>query len=206
MERKGMVIDLKHCVGCQSCTSMCKLENFTPPGIFFTRVLTREYGKYPAVRKEFWPVQCNHCAEPACVDVCPTGASAQREDGIVTVDASKCIGCRYCMMACPYRVRFYLDGGKSRRRYYFEEGATPYELHGEKVKDYQTGTVIKCDFCVTRLERGLQPACVVTCSSKARYFGDLDDPESDVSRLIAARGGFQQLPEKGTDPSIHYLR
>lgn len=205
MARKGMVIDLKKCVGCQSCTSMCKLENFTPPGVFFTRVLTKEYGKYPAVRKEFWPVLCNHCADPACVSVCPTGASAKRDDGIVTVDAKKCIGCRYCMIACPYRVRFYLPPGKDGRRHYFKEGPTPYELYGEKVKDYQPGTVIKCDLCVSRQEKGLQPACVATCSSKARYFGDLDDPDSEVSRLIAAKGGFQLLPEKGTDPSVYYL-
>jgi len=197
-----MVIDLKRCVGCQACTIACKVENFTPLGVFLARVLTKEYGEYPSVRREFWPVLCNNCADPACVKVCPTGATLQREDGIVTIDAQKCIGCRYCMMACPYRVRFFL----ARKESYFSTGPTPYESFGEEHKDYQTGTTVKCDFCLDRVDKGLEPACVRVCPAKARYFGDLNDPESEVSRLITLRGGFQLLPEKGTDPSIYYLR
>jgi len=200
--RYGMVIDLKRCVGCNACAMACKVENFTPPGVFFTRVLTKEYGDYPATRKEFWPILCNNCSEPMCVKACPTGATVQREDGIVEIDYDKCVGCRYCMMACPYRVRFFF----SRRQPYFDNGPTPYEILGEEYKDYQTGTVMKCDFCLHRVEQGLEPACVRTCIAKARYFGDLNDPESEVSRLIRSRGGEQLLREKGTDPSVYYLR
>ncbi len=198
--RYGMVIDLKKCFGCRSCMVACKAENFTPPGVFFTRVLVQEVGKYPEARMLFVPVQCNHCKEPPCASVCPTGATIQGEDGIVTIDANKCIGCRYCMMACPYRVRFYL----SKKRTY-HESPTPHEAFGQKARDYQERTVIKCDFCAHRVRDGRDPACVATCVSRARYFGDLDDPESEVSRLIATRQGFQLLPEKGTDPSIYYL-
>lgn len=201
--RYGMVIDLKRCVGCNACVVACKAENFTPPGTFFTRVLTREYGDFPATMKEFWPILCNHCADPACVKACPTGATSQREDGIISIDYHKCVGCRYCMMACPYRVRFYFS---RRENYYGDGGSTPYEELAGKIKDYQTGTVIKCNFCLDRVEKGLEPACVRTCITGARKFGDLNDPNSEVSILIRSRGGFQLLPEKGTDPSVYYLR
>lgn len=199
--RYGMVIDLRRCTGCYSCMVACKAENFTPPGVFFTRVLTEELGKYPHAKMLYVPVQCNQCKDPACLKVCPTGATAQGEDGIVTIDANKCIGCRYCMIACPYRVRFY---NAKRQTYY--PSPTPHEEFGFKARDYQDGTVIKCDFCTHRIKDGLEPACVITCLSKARYFGDLDDPESEVSRLIATRSGEQLLADKGTDPSIFYLR
>lgn len=207
-KRYGMVIDLRKCVGCRSCQVACKVENFVPPGVFFSRVLLQERGKYPYARLEFIPVQCNHCANAACVKVCPTGATSQRaEDGIVTVDATKCIGCRYCMMACPYRQRFYLAYNPPKKTY-FPAGPTPYELMGRKLRKYSPGTVVKCDFCVAagRLDKGLEPACVATCTAKARTFGDLNDPESEVSRLITTKGGFQLLAEKGTDPSIYYIR
>jgi Fe-S-cluster-containing dehydrogenase component len=206
-KRYGMVIDLKRCVGCRSCQVACKATNFTPPGVFFSRVLLQEKGKYPYSKLDFVPVQCNQCQNPACVSVCPTGATSQRADGIVTVDAKKCIGCRYCMIACPYRQRFYLPI-RPKKRTYFPAGPTPHELQGKKTRDYAAGTVIKCDFCLDagRLDKGLEPACVQTCISKARYFGDLNDPESEVSQLIITRGGFQLLPGVGTDPSIYYLR
>ena len=200
--RYGMVIDLKRCVGCRACMLACKVKNFVPPGIFFTRVLTRAFGKYPYSGIEFIPVQCNNCADPMCAKVCPTGSTSQREDGIVEVDNNKCIGCRYCMIACPYRVRFFY----SRQQTYFPVGTTPYESFGKEHKAYQTGTTMKCDFCLHRVEKGLEPACVVTCPAKARYFGDLNEPESEVSRLIFSRSGFQLLADKGTDPSIYYLR
>lgn len=206
-KRLGMVIDLKRCVGCRSCQVACKAENFTPPGVFFTRVLLQERGKYPYAKLDFIPVQCNHCKDPACLKVCPTGATSQREDGIVTIDHTVCIGCRYCMMACPYRQRFYRSF-RPNQPTYFPVGPTLHEKRGAKARNFQTGTTIKCDFCVEagRLDRGLEPACVATCISKARYFGDLNDPESEVSRLITSKGGFQLLPEEGTDPSIYYLR
>jgi len=199
--RYGMVIDLEKCWGCQSCTVACEAENFVPPGVFFNRVLVEEIGKYPSAKMQFVPVQCNHCVDAACVKVCPTGATSKEEDGIVTIDPNKCIGCRYCIVACPYRVRFFL----SRKETYTPE-ASPHEQVGAEARDYQKGTVIKCDFCADKVRQGLEPACVRTCVGRARSFGDLDDPTSEVSRLIATRGGSQLLAEKGTDPSIYYLR
>ena len=206
-KRYGIVIDLKRCVGCRSCQVACKATNFSPPGVFFSRVLLQEKGKYPYAKLDFVPVQCNQCNNPACLDVCPTGATSKREDGIITIDPQKCTGCRYCMIACPYRQRFFLSSPPNKRTY-FPAGPTPYESMGNKVRNYLTGTVIKCDFCVGsgRLDKGLQPACVETCISKARYFGDLNDPKSEVSRLILSRGGFQLLPGEGTDPSVYYLK
>ena len=199
--RYGMVIDLEKCWGCQSCTVACEAENFVSPGVFFNRVLVEEIGKYPSAKMQFVPVQCNHCVDAACVKVCPTGATRKEEDGIVTIDPNKCIGCRYCIVACPYRIRFFL----SKKETYTPD-ASPHEQMGSRARDYQEGTVIKCDFCADKVRQGLEPACVSTCVGRARFFGDLDDPTSEVSRLIATRGGTQLLVEKGTDPSIFYLR
>jgi len=193
-----MVIDLKRCVGCYGCQIICKAEHFTPPGIFWARVLKEEFGDYPA-RRISLPLLCMHCREPECLRVCPTGATQQRPDGIVVIDKNQCIGCRYCMVACPYNARYFYAGPRS----YYPAGFTPYEELG--YQNHVPGTVQKCDFCVERLERGLEPACVANCMCKARYFGDLEDPESQVSRLIRERRGFQLNPELGTDPSVYYL-
>ncbi|MDP2644438.1 MAG: 4Fe-4S dicluster domain-containing protein [Dehalococcoidia bacterium] len=212
MTRWGMVIDLKRCVGCQTCTVACKIENFVPPGVFFTLVHDYEVGKYPTVQRHFMPTGCMHCKEPPCVEVCPTGASHQREDGIVLVDKDKCMGCRYCMLACPYSARYFNeDGGHG----YFEAGPTPYEAFG--AGRHENGTVIKCTFCAERIDeaqllglkvgvdRDATPACVGSCIANARYFGDLDDENSEVSQLIRARGGRLVQEELGTEPCIYYL-
>lgn len=213
MTRYGMVIDLQRCIGCYGCMIACKAEHFLPPGIFWSRVLIKEYGKYPSVVKTVVPVLCNHCQDAACVNVCPTGATTKREDGIVTVDYNKCIGCRYCMMACPYGSRSFYD---SQKEYFPGQGLTPYEQLG--YKQYQTGVVMKCTFCQERIDAGIKkglkpgvdreatPACVTNCMAKARYFGDLDDPDSEVSRLIREKHGHQLHVEFGTDPSVYYLR
>ncbi|MBI2918589.1 MAG: 4Fe-4S dicluster domain-containing protein [Chloroflexi bacterium] len=199
MARLGMVIDLKRCIGCYSCVAACKAENGTPPGVFWGRVLEKEEGKFPATKRTFLPVLCNHCQEPACLRVCPTGATSQRPDGIVLIDYKKCIGCRACMAACPYQTRYYLNSIQP----YYPLGFTPFEER--KYQKFQRGVVTKCTFCPERLDQGLEPACVQTCITGARYFGDLADPASQVSRLLRERYAFRLLPEAGTEPSVYYL-
>ena len=199
--RWGMVIDLKRCIGCYGCQLSCKAENGTPPGVFFARVHKQEEGQYPTAQTTFLPVLCNHCDDPPCVDVCPTGASfVWEDDGIVDIDVDKCVGCRSCMMACPYSQRFLNDDPQN---YYGDQGATPYEQ--ARVERHQTGVVMKCNFCRDRVRNGQDPACVENCPTIARYFGDLDDPNSEVSRLIRERSGFPLHPEKGTNPNVYYL-
>jgi Fe-S-cluster-containing dehydrogenase component len=198
--RYGMVIDLKKCVGCMACTVACKAENQTRPGIFWNIVKDQEFGEYPAVTRVFLPVICMHCKEAPCVKVCPTGASHRRQDGIVKIDADKCIGCKYCIEACPYGARYFsgeTDG-------YFGPELTEMEKIG--YSRHKIGVVEKCTFCSELLEKGKEPACVRTCIGKARYFGDLDNPDSEVSRLIKARHGSQLLKELGTEPSVYYLQ
>ena len=197
--RYGMVIDLKKCIGCYACAVACKAENATPPDVLWCRVIKQESGTYPLVRRISVPLQCMHCGKPACLPVCPTGATYKRADGIVDIDRDKCVGCRACMMACPYQARFFQEGNET----YFPGGVTPYEARG--YGRHQAGTVSKCNFCLPRLEQGLEPACVANCIARARIFGDLDDPQSEVSRTIRERGGAQLYAELGTDPSIYYL-
>jgi Fe-S-cluster-containing dehydrogenase component len=198
--RLGMVIDLKRCIGCYACQIACKAEHATPPGVLYARVVKQEVGIYPNARKTTLPLLCMHCADPPCVKVCPTGATTKRADGIVDVDANKCVGCRYCMMACPYGARFFND---EVRAYFPGNGLTPYEEQG--YKNHPTGVVEKCNFCSERLERHEEPACVANCPAKARIFGDLDDPSTEVSMLIRSRPALQLHPELGTDPSVYYL-
>jgi molybdopterin-containing oxidoreductase family iron-sulfur binding subunit len=197
----GMVIDLKRCIGCYGCQLSCKAENGTPPGVFYARVLKQEEGTYPTVQQLFLPVLCNHCEDPPCVDVCPTGASfIWEDDGVVDIDHDKCVGCRTCMLACPYSNRYFNDG---EQNYYGPGNQTPYEE--ARVARHQTGVVMKCNFCRDRVHEGQDPACVTNCPTVARTFGDLDDPTSEVSRLIKERNGFALHPEKGTKPNVYYL-
>ena len=199
--RYGMVIDLSRCVACYACVVACKAEHATPPGVLFSWAFRRERGEYPHTRNVYMPMLCNHCDVPSCVDVCPTGATHKREeDGIVAIDADKCVGCRACMTACPYHARYHLD---EIRSYHPGHGRTPYEEAG--YRNHQVGTVEKCDFCLDRLADGQEPACVANCPAVARVFGDLDDPASDVSRLVRQGHAFQLLPEMETDPSVYYL-
>jgi Fe-S-cluster-containing dehydrogenase component len=197
--RWGMVIDLKRCIGCYGCQLACKAENGTPPGVFYARVLKQEEGQYPMVRQLALPVLCNHCEDPPCVEACPTGASFKWDDGIVDIDHDLCVGCRACMMACPYTNRYYND----QPPHYFPQGMTPYEE--ARTDRHQHNVVMKCNFCRDRVRAGQAPACVANCPTVARTFGDLDDPMSEVSRLIKERGGFTLHPEIGTRPSVFYL-
>jgi len=206
--RYGMVIDLKRCIGCYACQIVCKTENATPPGVQWSRVLFYESGNYPSVRKIPLPVLCMHCEDPACVAVCPTGASIKRPDGIVTIDSNKCTGCLNCVNACPYgALQLYSGHGE----YFPGQGLTPYEEVG--YQKHTAGVVSKCDFCLSRIEKGLKPACVESCMANARYFGDLDDPDSEVSQLIRNKDAFHVYPAvclgAAADPdiesSVYYL-
>jgi len=215
MPRWGMVIDLKKCIGCWGCSIACKEEHFLPRGILWNRVLISERGKFPTAEKLMFPILCNHCEEAACVEVCPTGASLKREDGIVLIDYDECTGCRACVIACPYQQRTFYDG--KDEEYFPGQGLTIFEIMGRELYPLQKGTVVKCNFCVERIEEGMEkglkpgmdrdatPACVNICPVGARTFGDLDDPQSNVSELIKRRKGTQFHVEFGTDPSVYYV-
>lgn len=201
MTRWGMVLDLARCIGCNACTVACKIENGTPPDSYWARVYTEETGTYPDTKTTYVPALCNHCEDAPCVTVCPTKASYKRDDGIVMIDQNLCIGCRACMMACPYSNRFYLRKGVLETGYHGER--TDFEEL--KWALFQEGTVNKCTFCAHRVDEGLEPACVITCPTDARIFGDLADEDSNVSVLIRERNGRQPSPELGTNPSVYYV-
>jgi len=215
MTRWAMVIDLKRCIGCFSCMIACKQEHFLPPGLFWNRILTIERGQYRALIRKTVPVQCNHCEEAPCVTVCPTGASKKRADGIVEIDSNECVGCRACIIACPYQQRTLYED--ERKEYFPGSGLTKLEEIGRKIYPLEKGTVIKCNFCKERIDKGLQsglkpgldreatPACVITCPVNARTFGDMDDPQRDVPKKIKQRDGFQLHPEYDTSPCVFYL-
>ena len=211
--RWGMVIDLSKCMRCHGCIAACRVEHFLPLGITWPRLLAWEN---PAEEMTTFPVRCNHCQDAPCVKVCITGASQQREDGIVWVDQDKCVGCRYCVIACPYQNRTFLS--KDRDTGYFPGYEfTEFEKAGKKSYPHTVGTTEKCNFCMERIDEGIArglkpgvdrdatPACVNTCPSRALTFGDLDDPQSEVRRLIYSYMGFQLHPEYDTDPSIYYI-
>ena len=210
LPRWGMVIDLNRCVGCQTCTIACKHANDTTPGVQWRRVLDVEQGTFPDVERFFLVVGCQHCADPPCVPVCPTGATRQREDGLVTMDYDVCIGCANCAVSCPYQARTIVHdasgyyGAKTR-----QEQAT---AHPERLSVAQ-----KCTFCQDRIETGLErglkpgvdpeatPACSASCIAQAIQFGDFNDAQSHVSQLVRERPSMQLNADAGTDPQIKYL-
>ncbi len=209
-QRYGMVIDLNRCVGCQTCTAACKHANDTPPGVQWRRVLDVEQGTYPDVERVFLVVGCQHCAEPPCVPVCPTGATRQRADGLVTMDYDTCIGCAYCAVSCPYQARTIVD----QKEFYYGEPTTP-EL--ATAHDERIGVANKCTFCIERVDEAealdltpgidleVTPACAAACIASAIHFGDFADPESNISKLVQDNQYFQMHEELGTDPQIKYL-
>jgi len=196
LPRWGMVIDLNRCVGCQTCTIACKHANDTTPGVQWRRVLDVEQGTFPDVERFFLVVGCQHCADPPCVPVCPTGATRQREDGLVTMDYDVCIGCANCAVSCPYQARTIVHdasgyyGAKTR-----QEQAT---AHPERLSVAQ-----KCTFCQDRIETGLErglkpgvdpeatPACSASCIAQAIQFGDFNDAQSHVSQLVRERSRWE---------------
>lgn len=179
MTRNIIAIDLDSCIGCHSCAVVCKQENSVGLGTYYNKVLTiGPSGVYPNLEMYYLPVACQHCDNPECVNVCPTGASYKREDGVVLVDHSKCVGCQYCVMACPYGVRTY-DASRDK------------------------GVIEKCTMCAHLVDKGEKPACVQHCPGQARAFGDLDDPDSDVSKMLAVKHAYK-LRDVGNHPGVTY--
>ncbi|MBU0595575.1 4Fe-4S dicluster domain-containing protein [Candidatus Bipolaricaulota bacterium] len=200
-----MVIDLKRCYGCYACMMACKTANHTPPNVFWSRVLKAESGTFPNTVRQAMPVLCFHCEDPGCVKVCPTKATYVNEDGVVVIDKDVCVGCKYCMMGCPYGARYTVPEWKS----YFPEGLPLSALEKFQKKAWEEksgcGVATKCDFCTDRRKEGKEPACVAACPANARIFGDLDDPTSEISDLIKKNRGFVLKPEQGTKPKVYYL-
>jgi phenylacetyl-CoA:acceptor oxidoreductase subunit 1 len=211
VSRWGMLADLERCVGCQTCTAACRHANATSPAVQWRRVLDVEAGAFPDVSRTFVPVGCQHCADPPCVHVCPTTATRQRADGIVTIDYELCIGCAYCEVACPYQARFLVH----EPHYAYSAGAMQNET--ERYDEARIGVAQKCTYCSDRIDFGLAhgltpgidpdatPACVNSCIADALHFGDLDDPGSNVSRLLVEQKHFRMHEELGTAPNFHYL-
>lgn len=176
--RLGMVIDLRKCYGCHACQVACKAEFNVPLGGFKTWVKVYVEGTYPRVTKRFLPVLCNHCENQPCVRICPTKASHVEENGVVAIDENKCIGCGACITACPYNVRFFNKNSKKAD---------------------------KCDFCMHLVKKGIVPTCVNACPADARVFGDLNDPQSEISKLIASEPVQVLKPAVGTQPHVFYI-
>ena len=206
-----MVLDLRKCVGCSACTIACVAENKLPPGVVYRPVLEEEIGTYPNVTRRFVPRPCMQCDNPPCVAVCPVGATFKRPDGIVAINYDTCIGCRYCIVACPYSARTF-DSGR------FYTSNTPQLAAYEKLPNFEygqtwdrskgdspIGNARKCQFCAHRLDAGMLPACLTTCIGRATYFGDANDPQALVSELIALPNGMRLKEEMGTEPKVYYL-
>lgn len=205
MTRYGMAIDLSRCIGCNTCAVACKVSNNLPKDVWWNVVHTegRDFadtskGTYGGEMQLSWlPVNCMHCENAVCEEVCPTGATVKRDDGIVTVDEETCIGCKSCMEACPYDVRRLIE---NEPEYYLE-----LPIGDPAAKSHKGGTVEKCDFCAGSIDRGEKPACMELCPGRARYWGDLDDPESEVSQFLSGRNATVLLEEEGTSPSVYYV-
>lgn len=205
MTRMGMAIDLRTCIGCHACTISCKSNNNLPNGVIYHRVITdggsyleTARGEYPDnLHRLYYPTGCQHCSKPACVDVCPTGASFKREDGIVSINHDECIGCGSCVSACPYDVRVVLEDEPSY--------VVDFPLGDWDAPAHVQGTVEKCTFCTHRLDRGEVPACMECCPGRARHWGDLDDPESDISKFVAENTTQRLKEDQGTEPNVFYV-
>jgi tetrathionate reductase subunit B len=179
----GMLVDVRRCIGCQACTVACIQENAVPEGSYRTIVSTYSVELTDAAQPAgtyVLPRLCNHCDNPPCVPVCPVSATFKRADGVVLVDADRCVGCGYCVQACPYDARFI---------------------------NHDTGKADKCTFCAHRVEAGLMPACVETCVGGARIFGDLNDPAGELRRRLDAAGTQLKVlkPEQRTAPQVFYI-
>lgn len=174
----GFLIRNDRCIGCHACSTACKSENDVPLGVQRTWVKSVETGVYPNVGRHFQVTRCNHCANPPCVRICPVTAMYQREDGIVEFDPDVCIGCKACLQACPYDA-IYIDP--------------------------ESGTAAKCHYCAHRVEMDMEPACVVVCPEHAIIAGDLDNPLSEISKMLAENQVTVRKPEQGTAPKLFYV-
>lgn len=221
-----MVIDTRKCVGCDACTVGCVAENKLPPGVVYRPVVKEEFGTFPNVQLRFTPRPCMQCENPPCTPVCPVKATWKRPDGIVTIDYDKCIGCRYCITACPYHARtsdfgaFYgedaAEGAPDQGDRALLGGIQPWEdlPNFEYAKNWKRertgkkspkGNARKCHFCLHRLEAGQLPMCATTCIGRATYFGDANDPDSLVTELITKNHVQTLLPHMGTKPRVFYI-
>ena len=204
--RFGMAIDTRRCVGCNNCSVSCKIANNLSRNLWWSRVLTvggdapdTPAGTYPRISQSYLTLNCQHCENPACTRVCPVGATFKNvSNGVVQQDYDKCIGCRMCIAACPY---------VGVRSFNWEKPAYPmdYAVGDADSPVHQMHVVEKCQFCSHRLVREGVPACMDFCPARARHYGDLDDPDSEISQLIASRKWEQLLPDRGTNPSVYYL-
>ena len=229
MTRYAMAIDLDRCQGCRACVEACKIENNTPSGVFWMHVFRLEEGEYPDTRISFLPRPCQHCSNAPCVKVCPTGARFRDDNGLVLTDFDRCIGCRYCEVACPYGVNYFNwrkpEDAFADYQIDFDDpdlapataGVVPSyrnpdhdEPHGPENRvtsgsAHAKGVMEKCTFCVHRVDKGMVPACVDTCPVGALVFGDADDESSPISVFLRNREHFQLLEELGTEPNVYYL-
>jgi Fe-S-cluster-containing dehydrogenase component len=227
MPRYAMVIDLQSCVGCGSCSISCRSENNVPDGIYWSNKITETSGTFPNVRYHYIPTLCNHCENAPCVRGCPTGAMYKMDDGLTMHDPKKCIGCKYCEFNCPYGV-IYFNWRKphpfwQQEKPVINEGTfSPKEMAqkaGGKVIPYYNperegtlsgirpkGVVEKCTFCDHRIKKGLLPRCVEACPADARIFGDISNPDSEVSKLLGKFRPFRLREQLGTDPHVFYIR
>lgn len=225
----GMVIDLQRCTGCGACNLACKNENNVQEGHAWSSRISRTTGTFPNVTWEYVPTLCNHCADAPCVNGCPTEAMYKGPGGITMHDPEACIGCKYCIVNCPYDVISFNEGETHefwRDDEAAMEGLTatpeetaeaaggevmPYDNPNRETAEHEDphrykGVVEKCTFCYHRVREGELPACVEACPSDARIFGDLNDPESKVSELVSTYSSKRRKEEKGTEPKVHYVR
>jgi Fe-S-cluster-containing dehydrogenase component len=178
----GLLIDQERCIGCEACSIACRIENDTP--LFWITVETQggiykdtPSGIYPNVSLNFLPKLCNHCVNPPCIDSCPVNAISKRDNGIVVLNQDQCTGCQACLNACPY---------------------------GIIVFNNDKGVAEKCNFCSHRIDQNLEPFCIICCEGQAMVFGDLNDPNSKITKMVRERTTFQLKPEKETQPSVYY--
>lgn len=205
MTKLAIGINLKRCIGCNTCALACKMQNNVPDGMQWNRVLTEGCemfdgveGTYPNLSRTYLPVACQHCENAACERVCPTGATYKDALGRVEIDYDKCIGCRMCMAACPYNARTFNWSDPVR--------STGAGYGDARVPERTRGVMEKCTLCKERTDDGDEPLCVRCCPGDARIFGDLDDPDSAVSQLRRRQDAEVLLEEKGTRPQVFYVR